>query len=166
MARGRRENLIPQASRTPEEAREMGTAGGIASGKARREKADMRKIAQALLDSDIVAKDGRRMKGSDAVLHAFQTVTVNPNGRNWAQAMKLLADLTGASKTPTEEKIAQEQLRRIQIENERLRAEIELLKARTEQTRATTETATTEDDGFLDALDGKAAEAWNDANET
>lgn len=44
-----RENLIPFDKRTKEEARESGRKGGIASGKARRKKADFKRAANLIL---------------------------------------------------------------------------------------------------------------------
>ncbi len=57
--RGRRltvnnSNLIPNTERSPEELREMGRKGGIASGKARRRKRDLQKLARMLLDKQVV----------------------------------------------------------------------------------------------------------------
>lgn len=46
-------NLIPNTERTPEELREMGRKGGIASGKSRRKKRDLQKLAKMLLDKQI-----------------------------------------------------------------------------------------------------------------
>ena len=46
-------NLIPQSERTKEEQREIARMGGIASGKARREKKTIQKILSDLLDSEI-----------------------------------------------------------------------------------------------------------------
>ena len=46
-------NLIPLNERTKSEQREIATQGGIASGKARREKKTIQKILADLLDSDI-----------------------------------------------------------------------------------------------------------------
>ena len=45
-------NLIPNTERSPEELREMGRKGGIASGKARR-KRDLRKMMQMVVDLSI-----------------------------------------------------------------------------------------------------------------
>lgn len=50
MAKGH-ENLIPQSERTKDEQREIAKKGGIASGKARREKATIKKYLQALLEN-------------------------------------------------------------------------------------------------------------------
>ena len=46
-------NLIPLNERTKSEQREIATQGGIASGKARREKKTIQKILAELLDSEI-----------------------------------------------------------------------------------------------------------------
>ena len=46
-------NLIPNNERSPSEVRENGRKGGIASGKARREKKTIQKILADLLDSEI-----------------------------------------------------------------------------------------------------------------
>ncbi len=43
-------NLIPNTERSPEELREMGRKGGIASGKSRRRKRDLRKMMQMVVD--------------------------------------------------------------------------------------------------------------------
>ena len=50
MANDGKENLIPQSERTKEEQREIARLGGIASGKARREKRDRKQMASDLLD--------------------------------------------------------------------------------------------------------------------
>lgn len=47
-------NLIPNTERSPEELREMGRKGGIASGKSRRRKRDLQKLARMLLDKQVV----------------------------------------------------------------------------------------------------------------
>lgn len=56
--RGRRltvnnSNLIPNTERSPEELREMGRRGGIASGKSRRKKRELQKLAKMLIDKQI-----------------------------------------------------------------------------------------------------------------
>ena len=57
--RGRRltvnnSNLIPNTERSPSELREMGRKGGIASGKARRRKRNLKKLANMLIDKQEV----------------------------------------------------------------------------------------------------------------
>lgn len=46
-------NLIPNSERSPSEVRENGRKGGIASGKVRRKKRDMREAAKVLLDTEV-----------------------------------------------------------------------------------------------------------------
>ena len=46
-------NLIPNTERSPEELREMGRKGGIASGKVRRRKRDLQKLVKMLIDKQI-----------------------------------------------------------------------------------------------------------------
>lgn len=57
MGTGRVENLIPTTELTEEEAREMGRRGGIASGKARREKKTFREAMEILLEQLVERKD-------------------------------------------------------------------------------------------------------------
>ena len=45
------ENLIPMSERSKDEVREIGSRGGIASGKVRKEKATMKKTLEMLLDT-------------------------------------------------------------------------------------------------------------------
>lgn len=52
MARGH-ENLIPNSKRTPDELRKIASAGGKASGEARRKKANFRKTLNAWLTAEI-----------------------------------------------------------------------------------------------------------------
>lgn len=67
------ENLISLADRTTEEQREIARQGGIASGKARKAKADLRKALQVLLETDITGKNGKTMSGAEAMaVVAFQ----------------------------------------------------------------------------------------------
>ena len=59
------ENLIPFSERTESEQREIAQKGGMASGKARREKADMRKLLAMMLEENIPTK-----KGSEEITYA------------------------------------------------------------------------------------------------
>ena len=51
------DNLIPFNERSKDEARELGRKGGIASGKARRKKANLRRTMEQLLTMEIPDKD-------------------------------------------------------------------------------------------------------------
>lgn len=52
------EDLIPCSKRTKEEAKELGRKGGVASGRARRDKRDLRKVFEALLPLQMKDKKG------------------------------------------------------------------------------------------------------------
>ena len=62
------DNLIPNSERSPEEVRENGRKGGIASGVARRRKKDLREACLAILDTEITTKSGDKMTGSEAMV--------------------------------------------------------------------------------------------------
>lgn len=52
-------NLIPNHERSPSELREMGKKGGIASGKSRRRKRDLREMMQMIVDLSFNKKKGK-----------------------------------------------------------------------------------------------------------
>lgn len=97
MARGNEKNLIPNSQRTPEELREMTRKGGIASGKARRKKADLKKAMQTLLSMDVASEKSKQQLeelGVDAtneMLLAFATFqqAVKGNQRAVENVIKL-----------------------------------------------------------------------------
>ena len=97
MASGNEKNLIPNSQRTPEELREMTRKGGIASGKARRKKADLKKAMQTLLSMDVASEKSKQQLeelGVDAtneMLLAFATFqqAVKGNQRAVENVIKL-----------------------------------------------------------------------------
>ena len=62
------DNLIPNSERSPDEVRENGRKGGIASGVARRRKKDLREACLAILETEITTKTGDKMTGSEAMV--------------------------------------------------------------------------------------------------
>ena len=62
------DNLIPNSERSPDEVRENGRKGGIASGVARRRKKDLREACLAMLDMDVTTKSGETMTGAEAMV--------------------------------------------------------------------------------------------------
>lgn len=96
------ENLVPMSERSKEEARENGKKGGKASGESRRRKADMRKLAQDILDNTYKTKTGQEVTGAELVVQTIMANLADPKGRNWAKAMDLLVELTGADKSADE----------------------------------------------------------------
>lgn len=61
------QNLIPQSERTKEEQREIARQGGIASGRARAEKRDLRRALEALLEKEYTDKNGNKLTGTEAI---------------------------------------------------------------------------------------------------
>lgn len=90
--------------------------GGKASGKARKRKADLRRMAQEVLDGTFKDKHGKEFTGEEAVIQGLVANLADPKGKNWGKAMELLIKLSGADKS--------------REENQKLKAEIELLKAK------------------------------------
>lgn len=84
-------NLKPQSERTKEEQREIAKMGGIASGKARKEKADLRKMCQMVLAMDIKAKDGSIKSGAEAITLAQLQKALKGD----AKAYEVLRDTAG-----------------------------------------------------------------------
>ena len=60
-------NLIPNEQRTPEERRENAKKAGIASGKARKEKANIRRALEMLLERDYTMEDGSILSGAEVI---------------------------------------------------------------------------------------------------
>ena len=111
------ENLIPNSERTPSELREQTRRGGIASGKARRRKADLRKAMQEAMNTTFTDKKGRKKTGEEMVIAGIIANLSDPHARNWGRALDALLLLTGQNMT--KEQIA------------KIKAETELTKAKT-----------------------------------
>lgn len=86
------ENLIPQSERTKEEQRQIARQGGIASGKARREKADLRRQMQIWLESDVTTdKHGNPMSGAQLMAAIAAREAAKGNAKFW----ELIRDTAG-----------------------------------------------------------------------
>ena len=128
--------------RTASEQRKIAQSGGIASGKARKEKATLRKIAKGLIDGDAM---------TDLIM-ALQAAAIDPNNSHQIAAFKELLSLLDEDRTPEDKR---EQKARI----EKLEAEAKAVKLRLEEYGASDVHI---DDGFMEALSGTAAEDWKD----
>lgn len=111
------ENLIPNSERSPSELREQTRKGGIASGKARRQKADLRKAMQEALNSTFTDSKGKKATGQEIVMAGLIANLSDPKARNWGKAVEVMLLLTGQNMT--KEQIA------------KIKAETELTKAKT-----------------------------------
>ena len=90
MANKGQENLIPMSERTKEEVREIATKGGINSGKARREKATMKKTLEMLLDCK--NKEGKTFR-EESTLGLIKGA-VEGKAENYKIILQLLGELT------------------------------------------------------------------------
>lgn len=123
------ENLKPL---TTSKAREIGSKGGKASGLARREKANLRKLAQQVLDDSYKDSAGNEYTGAELFVRGLVSNLANPDGKNWSKTMDLLISLTGAGKS---------------------KEEVEALKAQAKLTMAKVELMTSSDTSAIDKLD-------------
>ena len=134
------QNLKPPST---SEARERGKKGGVNSGKARKRKADLRKIAQQVLDGTYTdSNTGVKMTGEEIVLNGIVANLSDPKCKNWGKAMNLLVELLGADKS---------------------REEKQQIKAQTALLKAKVDVLTGADTSALDRLDAILEEMKNNA---
>lgn len=84
------ENLIPFDQRTEEEQRAIARKGGIASGIARKKKADMKKAMEAVLAMEHNYK-GKKMTGEQIVSLSLFAIASNP--KNKASAVQAYREI-------------------------------------------------------------------------
>ena len=142
MARKQDANLIPQAHKiTVEEA----SKGGKRSAKARRQKADLRKAAQAVLTGTYTDNNGKEITGEELVIRGIVANLGKPNGKHWGKALDVLMDLTDARKS--------------EEEKQRIKAETELTLAKAKLMQGGDEEALSKLDEILSGLKKKADDA-------
>ena len=125
-----------------EEAAKSGAKGGKASGKARKRKADLRRMAQEVLDGTYKDRRGNEITGEEAVIRGLVANLTDPQGKNWGKAMDLLVVLLGANKS---------------------REEKQQIKAQTALTKAKVDMITGADTSALDRLDAILGAMKNNA---
>lgn len=151
MARGH-ENLIPFNKRTEVEQRKIASAGGKASGEARRKKADFRKTLNAWLTAEIDSPEWSPVleaMGLDSTLESAVTGAMIKEALSGnVKAFEAIAKYSGQSeKTDTDQ---EEQNLRMAASKAKMGVDDE---------------EEVEDDGFLDALNGSADTDWEDWEE-
>lgn len=77
---------------SPKEAREQGRKGGIASGKARREKKKLRELAQMILQEEITDANGRKLTQGEAALRVQARKAIQDGD---TKALTFLRDTAG-----------------------------------------------------------------------
>jgi len=84
--------LVPNEARTPEERRENARKAGIASGKARREKADLKRQLQVFLEAEAGKdKNGDPMTGAEMMVKVAVKEMAKGNPKFW----ELIRDTAG-----------------------------------------------------------------------
>lgn len=125
------ENLIPVTERTKEEAREISRKGGIASGKVRREKADLKKKVNDILAMDVFSpqlKEALEEKGLNATNQtAIATVLLQKALKGDIRAIELLAKMNGneGTKDKLDKKEQKERIKAQQLENKKREQQLE-----------------------------------------
>ena len=85
------QNLIPNSERSPNEVRENGKKGSIASGKARRQKKLLRECLEILLEKEMTDKKGETMTGAEALSAKLFKEAMKGN----VKAFEVLRDTAG-----------------------------------------------------------------------
>lgn len=137
--------------RTAEQQREIARKGGIASGQARRRKADFRKTLNMLLTAEIDSPEWEPLLksiGLDSTLEAAVNAAMIKAALNGnVKAYEAIARYSGQSD-------------RTEADQEEQRARVAASKAKNGQYEA----EDVQDDGFIDALKGSAENDWKDFN--
>lgn len=145
------ENLIPFSERTEDEQREIRKSGGKASGAARRRKADLRRMAQDILDGTYTDKNGRQFTGAELIQSGLLANLGNPNSKNWGKAMDIFIQLTGANISPEQKA--------------KLKAETQLAKAKAKAADPKQANKVV-GDNFIEALNATAKESdWKEVDD-
>ena len=161
------DNLAPV--RTKSEARERGKNGGEASGKARKEKADLKKRLKVLMEMEADPKVAAAMSKTgidvhdnlDVVIASMMKGVMKSNPQMTDKVLKLLGqDVTEAQKQAKAElelEKARLEIERQQLENERQKIWLEAVKTQQGQGDELP------DDGFIEALRESAVGDWDES---
>lgn len=146
------ENLIPLNQRTKVEQRKIASAGGKASGEARRKKADFRKTLNTLLTAEIDSPEWSPMLealGLDSTLEsAVNAAMIKEALMGNVKAYEAIAKYSGQSE-------------KTDVDQEEQNLRMAASKAK----MGVDDGEEAEDDGFLDALNGSADTDWEDWEE-
>ena len=149
------QNLIKNSERTPSERRENAKKAGVASGKARRKKANLKKAFETILQADVASPSVKKQledMGFDttnemALAMVMMQKAMKGNVRAFEQISKLT---TTDAKDSLDKKEQKERIEALKLGNEKLRKQIG------------TSEADVKDDGFIKSLEGVVEETWLD----
>lgn len=149
-------NLIKNSDRTPSELREITTKGGIASGKARRKKAEFKKALEIVLSSKVqnqqLAEMLESMGYDNTNEMAIALMTVQKAMKGDLRAVELIERTSNqVAKDKLDKQEQKERIRALKLENQR--KAMMLGEGIDEEVY---------DDGFVDALKGTVEETWQE----
>ena len=149
------QNLIKNSERTPSERRENAKKAGVASGKARRKKANLKKAFETILQADVASPSvkkqledmGFETTNEMALAMVMMQKAMKGNVRAFEQISKLT---TTDAKDSLDKREQKERIEALKLENEKRRKQIG------------TSEADVKDDGFIKSLEGVVEETWLD----
>lgn len=149
------QNLIKNSERTPSERRENAKKAGVASGKARRKKANLKKAFETILQADVASPSVKKQledMGFDttnemALAMVMMQKAMKGNVRAFEQISKLT---TTDAKDSLDKREQKERIEALKLGNEKLRKQIG------------TSEIDVKDDGFIKSLEGVVEETWLD----
>ena len=149
------QNLIKNSERTPSERRENAKKAGVASGKARRKKANLKKAFETILQADVASPNVKKQledMGFDttnemALAMVLMQKAMKGNVRAFEQISKLT---TTDAKDSLDKREQKERIEALKLGNEKLRKQIG------------TSEVDVKDDGFIKSLEGVVEETWLD----
>lgn len=124
------DNLIPNSERTPEELREMTRKGGIASGKARRKKANLRKAFETILQAEVASPNVKKQLeelGFDSTNEmALAMVMMQKAMKGNVRAFEQISKLTTTDvKDSLDKKEQRERIEALKLENAKRRVTLD-----------------------------------------
>lgn len=123
------QNLIKNSERTPSERRENAKKAGVASGKARRKKANLKKAFETILQADVASPSVKKQledMGFDttnemALAMVMMQKAMKGNVRAFEQISKLT---TTDAKDSLDKKEQKERIKRLELDNEKREQEL------------------------------------------
>lgn len=111
--------------RSGEEQAEKARKGGVASGRSRRKKSDIKKTIQAILDETYTDNKGEKKTGEEILAITLFKIATDKKHRQCIQAQRLIYELTGQDKTPEDRKRIKQALKLQEKEIELIQKKID-----------------------------------------
>ena len=111
--------------RSGRQAVENGKKGGTASGKARKKKADIKRVIQSILSETYTDKEGIEKTGEEILAITLFKIATDKKHRQCIQAQRLIYELTGQDKTPEDRKRIKQALKLQEKEIELIQKKID-----------------------------------------